>query len=77
MSLAQRIAKWWVGKEGLAEFERETRKWVVECCTCGHQRDLWDLGGIKYKAYGTSYTYGKCPVCQKRHRHKIYNRTKV
>jgi hypothetical protein len=77
MSLAQRIAKAWVSKEKFAAFEAETRKWVVECCTCGRRRDLWDLGGIKYKAYGTSYTYGKCPACQKRRPHKLYDKTKV
>ncbi len=74
MSLAHRIAKAWVSDKTFAAFEAETRLWVVECCTCGNQRDLWDLGGIKYKAYGTSYTVGKCPDCHARRRLKVWKK---
>ncbi len=77
MSLVQRIARALVSAERFAAMEKETRNWVVECCTCGCQRDLWDLGGIKYKARGTSYTFGRCPDCRKSRRLKVYDKTKV
>ena len=72
MSWAQRLAKTLVSDAWLAKLEAETRLWSVECTTCGNQRNLWDLGGIKYKAYGTSYTIGKCPDCQVRRGLRIW-----
>jgi Zn finger protein HypA/HybF involved in hydrogenase expression len=74
VSFAQSLARRFVSAQGFRALEVETRKWVVECTTCHHQRDLWDLGGIKYKAYGTSYSFGRCPTCGKRRTHKIWNR---
>ncbi len=74
MSFAQRFARRIVSEKLFRDFETETRKWVVECTTCGDQRDLWDLGGIKYKARGTSYTVGKCYACNARRTFKIWKK---
>lgn len=49
LSRAQRFVLWLM--PGRAEaIERETREWRVTCPNCGHERSLWDLGGVKYKA---------------------------
>ena len=72
MSWAHRILKAVASDRTVAAMEAETRRWTVECTTCGNKRDLWDLGGIKYKAHGTSYTVGKCPDCDRRRALKIW-----
>ena len=48
-----------------------TKLWLVECA-CGHRRDLWDLGGVRYKARGTVWRMGKCSSCGRWSMLKIY-----
>lgn len=33
------------------DMEAESRRWMVRC-SCGFERSLWDLGGIRWKAKG-------------------------
>jgi hypothetical protein len=50
-----------------------TRGWLVEC-PCGYRRDLWEVGGIRYKAAGEPRRLLRCPsygqVCWHRIRKK-------
>jgi DNA-directed RNA polymerase subunit RPC12/RpoP len=46
--------------------EAESRAWMVRCPHCGFERSVWDTGGIRYKAAGTSRNYISCPSCGKR-----------
>ena len=52
-------AKWAQGMEA------ESRAWIVKCPSpsCGHERSVWELGGIRWKAAGTPKRYMKCPQC--------------
>ncbi|MCI2399776.1 hypothetical protein [Aliiroseovarius subalbicans] len=43
--------------------EAESRKWQITCKTCGHSRNLWEAGGVRYKAKGSKSSYGPCPEC--------------
>ena len=52
--------------------EAESRAWMVRCPHCGFERSVWDMGGIRYKAAGTSRNYMRCPSCGKRGWNKIY-----
>lgn len=52
--------------------EAESRAWMVQCPHCGFERSVWDTGGVRYKAAGTSRNYMRCPSCGKRGWHKIY-----
>jgi DNA-directed RNA polymerase subunit RPC12/RpoP len=52
--------------------EAESRAWMVQCPHCGFERSVWDTGGIRYKAAGTSRNYMRCPSCGKRGWNKIY-----
>lgn len=42
--------------------EEESREWMITC-SCGHQRSVWDAGGIRWKAAGNPKRYGTCSVC--------------
>jgi DNA-directed RNA polymerase subunit RPC12/RpoP len=51
--------------------EAESRAWMVSCPHCGFERSLWDTGGVRYRAAGTSRNYMRCPSCGKRGWNKI------
>jgi hypothetical protein len=53
---------------------RGTREWLTEC-RCGHVRDYWDAGGIRYKATGEPRRAVYCPVCGKNTLQKIRKKT--
>lgn len=42
---------------------RESRAWKIQCTTCGRQKSLASVGGVRYGAMGTSYTLGTCSKC--------------
>ena len=50
--------------------ERESKKWIARC-KCGHERSIWDLGGVRYKACGNPRRLMKCPSCKKMSWHRI------
>jgi predicted RNA-binding Zn-ribbon protein involved in translation (DUF1610 family) len=46
-----------------ADIEHESREWMVVCPSCGFERSVWDMGGVRYKAKGSERVRGKCPSC--------------
>ncbi len=48
--------------------EAGTRTYMFEC-PCGHKRDLWEAGGIKYEG-NEQRSYAKCSVCGNRTWHR-------
>jgi len=52
-----------LGPEGAAAAEAESRAWLVTCPNCDFSRSVWDMGGIRYKASGTSRRALHCPHC--------------
>lgn len=61
-----------VQRGATAAMETESRAWVVRCPKCGAERSVWDMGGIRYKARGSSRWYRRCPGCGKRAWLKVY-----
>ena len=53
-----------------------TKLWLIEC-PCGHKRDFWDLGGVRYKAVGEPRQFVGCPECGKNRWHKIRKKTEL
>jgi hypothetical protein len=51
-----------------------TKQWLMEC-TCGHKRDLWDLGGVRYMAAGEPRRLLRCPACGKATMHRVRRKT--
>lgn len=70
------LGQWFLGKltpPSLEEVEAETRKWRIACKTCGKSQDLWEAGGVRYKAYRNRTVLGRCSGCADRLRMmKIY-----
>jgi hypothetical protein len=54
--------------------EAVSRRWMMRC-RCGFERSIWDMGGIRWKARGTSRSYMRCLGCGERSWHTIYRRT--
>lgn len=63
MSRLQRIAKAILPKKFAENMEAASRKWRLECHTCGLRRSVWDHGGIRYGASGKSATFVNCTRC--------------
>lgn len=63
MSPAQRLLRAVLPAKWLADLEAETRCWEVACKTCGRSKDLWEAGGLRWRATGTSQTAGFCTAC--------------
>ena len=55
-----------------ASMEAESREWMVRCPSCGYERSVWDSGGIRWKASGTSRQFRRCPNCGRRGWHIVY-----
>lgn len=73
-SRAQRIMKALAPKWLADDMEADSRRWRIQCNTCGHDRSIWDIGGIRYKAVGKSRTIIRCPRCDRLRAHTIAKR---
>jgi ribosomal protein S27AE len=58
-----------------ASAEAESRTWVATCPRCQAESSVWDMGGIRYKAYGTKITLVRCPKCGKNSFMRIHKKT--
>jgi hypothetical protein len=57
-----------------ADMEAESRSWMVRCTYCGYERSVWETGGVKYKASGSSRQLRRCPNCSRLSWHVIYRK---
>lgn len=55
------------------DMEAHSRTWMLRC-PCGHERSVWDIGGIRWKAVGNSKNLLRCPSCGKLTWHTMYRR---
>ncbi len=54
--------------------EAESRAWMARCETCGSERSVWDLGGIRWKAAGNPRRWLGCPSCGAPTWHKLHKK---
>jgi len=74
MSFFQRIVLSLMPASWAKSAEAESRTWVFECRKCGHEQSIWDAGGIRWKASGTSWSLRRCTGCGKTSWQKVsYN----
>jgi Bacterial PH domain len=73
MNTGQRFIQWLLPRSLFDALRRGTRSFIIEC-RCGHQRDLWDAGGVK-GAGNQKSTLAKCPQCGKLRWHKKRKKT--
>jgi hypothetical protein len=62
MGLMQKLITACVPKKWAAAMEAESRAWVMRC-SCGHETSVWEMGGIRFKAAGRPWRWGKCARC--------------
>lgn len=55
-----------------AKIEADSRRWMVHCKHCGFERSVWDYGGMRYKARGTVWRYGRCANCGRSSMLRVY-----
>lgn len=63
LSRTQRFILRFVDPQTAAATETHSRAWLLECPNCGNARSVWEMGGIRYKASGSSKTRVRCPKC--------------
>jgi len=71
MSPLQKLVVAVLPKKWAASVEAESRVWIARCSSCGFERSVWELGGIRWKAAGTVRRYLFCPRCGQAHWHTI------
>ena len=62
-SLTQRVILAFVSPATAAAMETDSRAWKLHCLKCAHAVSIWDLGGIRYRAYGNSRMLRRCRNC--------------
>jgi phage terminase large subunit GpA-like protein len=58
-------------KKWHAALEAESRRWHTKCPKCGHESNIWDLGGIRYKGLRNPHIGIWCPACGKLSSHSL------
>lgn len=66
LSGMQKFIKFFVPEEAFAAMEAESKQWIMKCSNCGHERSIWSMGGIRYKATGNPRMYRTCSDCNQR-----------
>jgi hypothetical protein len=75
MPFFQRLFAALLSKSSMDALEADSRDWMV-VCPCGHERSIWDIGGIRYGGRSTGKrTLIKCPKCGKHRWHRFYRKS--
>ena len=48
LSFVQSLASTILPTDWFAKMQSESKCWVYECDACGHERSVWDMGGIRW-----------------------------
>lgn len=65
-----------VSEQTFKDMEAESRLWVLQCPSCGHEISFWEIGGIRYKAYSKGKRMlRRCKQCGKIKWQKVYKKT--
>ncbi len=70
MSRLQRIITALVPRNWAVAMEAASRAWILRC-PCGHERSIWEIGGIRWKATGNRAVRTRCPACGQVARHTL------
>ncbi len=62
MSFIQNLLKKVLPARWSRDMEAESRAWMLRC-PCGHEKPVWDWGGVRWKASGSPKRKLKCPQC--------------
>ena len=73
MNWIRRLITRLVPRSWAADMEAESRAWMLRG-RCGHERSIWDAGGIRWKAAGSPRRLMRCPDCREWSWHTVYRR---
>jgi hypothetical protein len=71
VSFVQKLILAAVPRSWAAAMEAESKAWIARCESCGGERSIWDLGGIRWKAAGRPRRRFECPGCKRVAWHSI------
>lgn len=74
LSGTQKFIRLLVSQTTFGAMEAESKSWTVKCANCNHERSIWEMGGIRYKASGNPRLYRSCPNCGQRSWHSVYKK---
>ena len=74
MAAEHKFLKFILPAKAFAAVEAGTRQWLIEC-PCGHKRDYWEAGGVRFKAVGEPRQWSPCLQCGKWKWHKVRKKT--
>jgi hypothetical protein len=64
MTFMQKLFMKVLPKSWAEQMRADSEAWRVRCCTCGESRSIWELGGIRWKAYSSGKrTLIRCTRC--------------
>ena len=72
MTFIQRLIVSLAPRRWAEAMETESRAWKARCESCGCERSIWELGGIRWKAAGEPRRRLPCPECRQPRWHKIH-----
>jgi len=76
MPAEHRFLRFILPARAFAAVRDATKEWLAEC-PCGHKRDVWDSGGVRYKAAGEPRRLEHCPVCCRSTMQRIRKKTEA
>jgi len=47
----------------MSKIRTESQRWFMQCQRCGFEISVWAAGGMRYKALGSVYRFGRCNAC--------------
>jgi hypothetical protein len=71
LSTAQKIVRFFSSKARFEKIMEDSKRYKFDC-SCGKTSNIWEIGGVKYKATSGSLNRIRCPHCGKAAMHKIY-----
>lgn len=71
LSTAQKILRFFTSASLFEKMKADSERYRFDC-DCGKTSSIWEIGGIRYKAYGKPTSLVRCPQCGKTAMRKIY-----
>lgn len=77
MSILQYILKKCTPNRFFKKFRSQSEQWYIICPHCKFERSVWEMGGIRFIAYGNPRWYWRCDNCGRHAWHILYQKNEV
>jgi hypothetical protein len=72
-SVIQRIMMRILPRAWAEDMRADSLNWMLRCSR-GHERSVWEAGGIRWRAYGRPRVWTRCPECGQGSWHTFHRR---